>query len=337
MMNRTTVLRFLFPVVVGVLLILTYFIFWAPNTFDGERIIIVSKGMTFDQVADSLQAAGVIRSRLLFEFGGEILGKTKGIHIGKYLFRSGMSNKAILDDLSSGESALLLTVTIREGLKATKQAGVFTRELGIDSTRFVGLAFDPEFTRSFAIEASSLEGYLFPETYLFYWQTDEEEIIRQMVGSFQKFYGDSLKLRAEELGMTMNEILTLASIVEGEAVLDEERPFIAGVYYNRLKKHMRLEADPTIQYIVENGPRRLLYRDLHIDSPYNTYRHYGLPPGPVNNPGRASIRATLYPAEHQYLYFVANGEGGHTFSRTYREHRRAVHRYRRILTQRASF
>lgn len=323
-------------VVLAVGFLLLYQILWAPNKFDGDRIVIVSKGLNFKQVTDSLATAGVIRNRTLFELAGELLGLTKGIHIGKYLFHSGVSNKEILGDLRSGKSALLITVLIREGLKAATQARVFAKELGIDSARFAQLAHDSEFIQSLGVEVppmGGLEGFLLPDTYLFYWQPDEDQIIRRMVESFKEFFVDSLKRRAEEFGMTINKILTLASIVEGEAILDEERPIIAGVYYNRLQRRMRLEADPTIQYTIENGPRRLLYADLQTGSPYNTYRNYGLPPGPINNPGRASILAALYPANHSYLYFVATGKGGHTFSRTYPEHRRAVARYRRMQAQ----
>jgi UPF0755 protein len=127
----------------------------------------------------------------------------------------------------------------------------------------------------------------------------------------------------------MHQTLTFASIVEGEARLDEERPVIAGVYHNRLRKGMKLEADPTIQYMFPDGPRRVRYADLQVDNPYNSYRYAGLPPGPVNNPGRASILASLFPAEHGFLFFVANGRGGHWFTKTYGDHLRYVRAYRR--------
>jgi UPF0755 protein len=154
-----------------------------------------------------------------------------------------------------------------------------------------------------------------------------------MVKAFLRFYSDSLRMRQEELGWTRHQVMTLASIIEGEAILDAERGRISGVYHNRLRRHMRLEADPTIQFLLENGPRRLRYPDLQIASPYNTYRVGGLPPGPVNNPGRASILAALYPERHAFLFFVANGRGGHWFSATYADHLRYVRVYRR---QRAS-
>lgn len=326
---------------IGAIILLFIFIplyqaLWAPNLFPGDQIIVVSKGMTFRHIVDSLEVHGVIRSRVLFEFAGKFLGLTRDMHIGKYLFRSGLSNSQILNYLSTGKAALLVPVTIREGLKATTQARVYKNELGIDSARYVHLVRDSAFARSLGIEANSLEGYLLPETYFFYWQTEEDRLIRRMVEGFNEFYVDSLKERAAQMRMTTNEVITLASIVEGEAVLDSERPIIAGVYFNRMKKRMRLQADPTLQYIIEDGPRRLYYRDLQIESPYNTYRHYGLPPGPISNPGKASILAVLNPAKHHYLYFVSNGQGAHIFSQTYKEHQRAVNRYRRLLRQRAA-
>lgn len=320
--------------VVLVLGIFVYLTFWAPNTFSGDRFITVSRGMTFKQVVDSLESQGILRSRTLFELAAKVLDVSEKVYVGKYYFRSGVSNHQILEDIGTGKSALRIPVTLSEGLRIASYAGILQRELGIDSARFHELATDPMVVRSLGVEDNSLEGYLLPETYVFSWQTDEGQVLERIVEEFKNFYNDSLKVREEELGMTTKKLLTLASIVEGEAIFDEERPIIAGVYYNRLRKRMRLEADPTIQFIIEDGPRRLRHRDLQIPSPYNTYRNYGLPPGPINNPGRASILATLYPAQHDYLFFVTDGKGGHIFSRNYSEHRRAVTRYRRILSRR---
>jgi UPF0755 protein len=169
-----------------------------------------------------------------------------------------------------------------------------------------------------------------PMTYRFYWQTNEDEILKVLVGEFKKVFNDTLQRRASAIGMSVNEILAMASIIEHETAVDSERPVIAGVYYNRLRKNMRLQADPTVQYLLQDQPHRLHYSDLARESAYNTYRHPGLPPGPINNPGRHSILAALNPAKHRYLFFVANGNGGHTFTRTYNEHLRAVQKYHRV-------
>ncbi len=317
-------------VVLGAATFIVYQILLADNEFEGDRFVTVSRGMNFRHVVDSLKSAGVIRSRTLFELAEKIVRADRHIKIGKYLFRSGMSNKDILDDLSTGRSSMLISVTIPEGLRIVSQARIIKREVGIDSARFALLAYNQEYVRSLGIDAETLEGFLFPGTYFFYWQTEEEEILGRLVQGFRESYVDSLQERAQELGLSTNEILTLASIVEGEAIFDRERPIIAGVYYNRLKKRMRLEADPTVQYAIGNGPRRLYYSDLRAESPYNTYRNYGLPPGPINSPGRASIIAALYPTKTNYLFFAANGQGGHTFSRTYQEHQLARRQLRKM-------
>lgn len=324
-----TYLSFLLFLIALTIMVSAYCTFISSSDFEGEKIVIVSKGMNFNQVSDSLKSAGVIRSKFFFILAGKFLNLEKNIRVGKYLFVRGLSNLDILKDLKEGKSALLITVTIREGIKAVEQAKIFARELGIDSSSFVNLVFDKDFANKFGVPTSSLEGYLMPNKYHFFWQTDEEEIVTRLVEEFWRVYNDSLQTRAKSLGLPMNDVITMASIVEGETDVPEERPIIAGVYYNRLRKKMFLQADPTIQYVLPDGPRRLRYSDLKINSPYNTYRYLGLPPSPVNNPGREAIIASLYPAQHPYLYFVATGTGGHTFSKSYFDHQRAVKDFRK--------
>src|SRR5574338_301217 len=166
-----------------------------------------------------------------------------------------------------------------------------------------------------------------------YENTSPEEAIRIFYKGFTDFFTDSLKLRAKKIGLTVNQVLTLASIIKGETDRIEEMPIISAVYHNRLKIGMRLQADPTIQYLLPGGWRRLTYQDLKIDSPYNTYKYSGLPPGPINNPGKNAIMAALYPEKNNYLYFVADGNGGHRFSKTYSEHLRNVTLYRKWLNE----
>jgi len=315
------------------LLIAAYLLFYFPNRFEGDRFIVVSKGESFAQVADRLDSAGILGSRLFFDLGGRILGYTKKMQIGKYRFKSGMSNIDILKDIEAGMTVETITVPIPEGLRATRQAHILHRLLGIDSSRFMDLVHDSSLSRKLGLEAKSLAGFLMPRTYKFYWQTDEEDVIKTLVGEFWKLMNDSLLNQIKARGLSVNSIITMASIVEMETAIDSERPIIAGVYYNRLQKGMLLQADPTIQYLLEEGPRRLHLSDLEMESAYNTYKHRGLPPGPINNPGRASIMAAIRPARHKYLFFVANGRGGHSFSRTYSEHQRAVKYYRKLKKQ----
>ncbi len=324
-------------IVVGIVIILSvgiYKIFYVHHFFYGknEIVITIPRGVPFSTIVDSLRSAGVIDHGLSLLIAGHLLGWAETIQTGKYLFRSGVSTMEILTDLHEGRSRLIIDVTIPEGSRTTCIADIFQKHLGINRERFLAACTDTEFIHSLGISANTLEGYLFPETYRFYWEVDEREIITRLVEEFRQFYNDTLQERAAELHRTMNEILTLASIVEWEAVLDDERPIIAGLYYNRLRRHMRLEADPTVRYLLDSD-QRILYRDLRIDSPYNTYRNFGLPPAPINNPGSKSILASLYPSEHNYIYFVANGAQGHVFSKSYAEHQRAVQRYHRFRSQ----
>ncbi|HTO94273.1 MAG TPA: endolytic transglycosylase MltG [Bacteroidota bacterium] len=304
---------------------------WGPNAFPGggERTLFVSRMETFAAVVDSLEAKGVIRSRFEFMLVVRVMGGAEKMQVGKYVFQSGIANADLFQRLRTGRGSQLIGVTVPEGFRVRAQARLFARALGIDSARFARLAFDPVFTRSLGIDASSLEGYLLPETYEFSWDADEREIIRKEVQSFDRFFTDSLRARLALFSWTVHQAVTFASIVEGEAVLAGERPIISGVYHNRLAKGMKLEADPTIQYVLDDGPRRLTYEDLRTASPYNTYRITGLPPGPVNNPGKASLLAALYPQGNGYLFFVANGRGGHWFTRTYNEHLHYVRLYKR--------
>ena len=309
--------------------IAAYFLLLEANTFEPSPLIVtVSRGETFGQVVDAFASAGLLNHPTLFKISGKLFGYAGKIKIGKYSFQNGASNREILYAISTGTSTANPEVTIYEGLRSAQIARILKREVGVDSAKISELFADTSLIRLSNHGAASLEGFLLPETYQFYWQVDEKEIVREMLSEFRKFFTDSLQRRAREMHMTINQVLTMASIVEGETVLDRERPIIAGLYYNRLKRHMKLEADPTIQFIIPDGPRRLLYEDLKVESPYNTYQNYGLPPGPINNPGRKSILAALYPERSNFLYFVADGLGGHRFARTYDEHLRNVRVYR---------
>jgi UPF0755 protein len=313
-----------------VIVIPLYIILWRSNEFSpSPRIFIISKGESFSSVADSLESDGIISSKTTFKIAGRILGAAHKIRIGKYRFTSGMSNYKILKDIEGGLSTVVSKITVFEGMRSKQIAKTLHHEIGIDSSRFVSLFSDTSLIEIYPTGSSSLEGYLLPDTYEFYWQDDEKEILKRFLTEFRQFYVDSLRQRAKEMKLSLNEVLTMASIVEAEAVYDDERPIIAGVYYNRLRIHMPLQADPTVQYAISDVPRRLLYEDLKFNSPYNTYRNIGLPPGPINNPGRQSILAALYPAKHKFLYFVSNANGRHHFSRSYSEHLRNVRAYRK--------
>jgi len=272
----------------------------------------------------------LVGDKFLFRVLLKVFSVDRKIKAGKYLFTGHYSDLNVMTLLASGKSNLLLKVTIPEGLTARQIAEIYHDELGVDTSIFDSVALGDSLSSAEDIPSSNLEGYLFPESYDFYFGTDAREIITRMVDEYKGFFNDSLRTRAAELGYSVHQVMIVASIVEGEAKVDSERPLIASVYYNRLKKYMPLEADPTIEYAIGEH-KRIYYKDLHIKSPYNTYERIGLPPTPICNPGRKAILAALYPADTKYLYFVANGRGGHRFSATYAEHLRAVRAYRRRM------
>jgi len=307
-----------------------YYIFLLPYNYHDPRgkVVTIPRGASFRSAVDSLISSQAIRNQWSFQIAGRLLGYTKTIKTGKYLFVSGQSNLDILRDIREGKSRLIIPVTIPEGWRIEQMARRYKHEIGIDAEKFLALCNDSMFLHDQGIEAKSLEGYLMPETYAFYWQTDEREILERMLEGFKHFYNDTLLKRQRELKTSQQEILTLASIVEAESSIDDERPVIAGVYWNRLKKRMRLEADPTVQYALGES-KKLNHKDLEFNSLYNTYRHYGLPPGPINNPGKSSIHAVLFPQQHDYLYFVATGAGGHHFAKKFSDHQQNIKKYHR--------
>jgi UPF0755 protein len=305
---------------------------WHLSEYPSGVEITIHNGMVPDVIADLMEQKSIIKNKRKFIFAVTLLGVSRKLQAGRYRFSGSLTNFKILYRLSNGE-VIKEQITFHEGIRASKIAGLINERLGIDSTYFVSLVHNKRLCQNKGIEASSFEGYLYPDTYFFNPNTSSKEIINKMLSTFNNIFSDSLKERIKQIDLSLHQVITLASIVEGEAVLDCERPIIASLYLNRLKRRMLLQADPTIQYIINNGPRRLMAKDLKIKSPYNTYLHPGLPPGPVNNPGIASILAVLYPDSSNYLFMVANGDGSHTFSRTINEHIIAKRRFDKIRRQ----
>jgi len=299
---------------------------------DDSFFLKISKGSSFYSITNLLLKNEIIDDSFKLKATAWLLNLRSKLKAGKYEIQGGLSSYALLKQLAGGR-VTVETVRILEGIQAKQIAGILKQRTEIDSARFMHLVNDPDFVKNLGVEAKTLEGFLFPDTYNFYWGMRSEDIISIMVNEFKINFTDSLRNRAAEQGHSVVEALTLASIIEGEAVLDSERSTVSAVYHNRLKRGMRLQADPTIQYVIDDSPRRLLNRDLKIDSPYNTYKYKGLPPGPINNPGLASIRASLYPKKVSHLYFVANGDGSHTFSRTLKEHLRAKAKFDKFRTK----
>ncbi len=291
--------------------------------------ITVTPGMTLQEIARLLADAGVISSVDDFIFAAEFRGLAERIQAGRYVLPCGSSNQRLLRDLTENGAAALL-VTLPEGATARKMASILKREIGLDSAAFMEAVRDSALLKKYGIEAPTLEGFLFPDSYHFTRNMSPAWVIDMMVRRFFEVFDDSMRARAEQLGLSLNEAVTLASIIQGEMTLKSEAPLISAVYHNRLKRGMRLQADPTIQYIIKNGPRRLYKGDLNIKSPYNTYLHKGLPPGPVCNPGKTALRAALHPADEPYLYMVARGDGSHAFNVDFESHLKDKTRLDRI-------
>jgi UPF0755 protein len=323
----------LLPVIAAALLLIAgigYYDITSPHTPSRHLPVSIERGASVMQIAAILEEQDVISNRFLFLIAARFFEKSDKLKAGTYLFTEPMSIIGVLNDLAAGRHRIELWVTIPEGLSAKRIAQILKGTSDIDTKRFLDLASDRDYAESLGIDAPGLEGYLFPDTYLFKVHDKPEHIISLMVGRFKSKVDRNMLDRMKKRGRSLHEIMTMASIVEGETRVPGERARVAGVYYNRLDCGMLLQADPTIQYIIPDGPRRLLYEDLRIKSPYNTYRIKGLPPGPINNPGLECIEAAIDPERHGYLFFVANGRGGHTFSRTYEEHNRAVAEYRKL-------
>ena len=318
----------------GFLLGILLYTFYGPNYYQGlsPKVVTIPNGATFEDVLDSLYAKGIIKSREAMRVAAFIYGAEKGVKAGKYPIPNGLSYLDLLDLLKKGIPPEQKLVTIPEGIWQHKLAGLLKASLGLDSAKIMKLSEDRGFLRSLGIKADNLEGYLLPETYYLFVNSDEEDILRKLKSEMDAlFEPETVKLQMRELGMTKHEILTLASIVEGETNLKSEYKRIAGVYHNRLKKGIKLQADPTIQYLKRFRKKynRILYKDLEIDSPYNTYMYPGLPPGPINNPGKDAVLAAIFPEKHNYFYFVADGTGGHKFARSLNQHLKNVNSYRR--------
>lgn len=297
-----------------------------PVTPPGVQRVLIPAGSALPQVATLLAQAGVVGDADRFAQFVRWRDAAQKIKAGEYEFTKPATPVEILDRLLAGD-VLKVRITIPEGF-ALQQIATRVAEAGIGSAeQFRRLVTDPAYARKFGIEAATLEGYLFPETYIVTSTTTPEELVRAMVYQFDRHLKPELLAAARARGLTRHQLVTLASIVQKEAGSEEEMPLIAGVFHNRLRKRMRLQADPTVIYGIRDFNGNLTRRDLTTPTPYNTYTRGGLPPGPIASPGLAALRAAAMPATTQALYFVANGHGRHEFNVTLEAHNRAVRRY----------
>lgn len=287
--------------------------------------LTIRKGSNFREAAESLAAHGVVANARLFGWYASFKGKDRTIRDGTYFIRKGGSWGDVLTTLAEGRG-IINRVLIPEGWPLWDIVPALARGLELEPKALEAAVRDTVLLRLVGVPRSqeTLEGYLFPDTYDFPKGVTARQAVELMVRRFEAQWKPEWDERLKELKMTRHQVVTLASIVEKEVRRGEERPVVAAVYTNRLRVRMPLQADPTVQYALKKRPGRVLYRDLRVDSPYNTYRHPGLPPGPIASPGAKSIEASLYPAKVPYRFFVAHPDGHHEFRTTYREHLEAI-------------
>lgn len=293
-----------------------------------EKLFEVRRGDSLTAVANRLQEAGLIRDARATILFARWRGQESGLHVGEYWLSGALTPPEILERLTTGDVATW-EVSIPEGLTA-KEIGARIADAGlVDAEEFAAAVNDAGWAAELGIEAPTLEGYLFPETYRLPHGLTGQEVARVLVAQFLRAWSQ-VAADAEARGLSMHEVVTLASIVEKETGAAHERPLIASVFANRLTRNMRLESDPTIIYGIPDFDGNLRKRDLeNADNLYNTYQHAGLTPGPIANPGLESLRAVVEPADTDFLFFVSRNDGTHHFSPSYREHVRAVDRYQR--------
>jgi len=293
---------------------------------DGTRVTVtIPPGSALDAAIDSLAAHRVIGHPGVFRLYARLRGLPRSLKSGVYLLRPDESWGDLVAALERGRG-VEQRFTVREGLRLAEVADLAAAQLRIPEDSFAAAAQDPALLAGLALPdgTASVEGYLFPTTYLLPLRIGARELVRVMTHQFVDQWSPEWQARLDSMRLSRHELVTLASIVEAEVRYDPDRPFVSAVYQNRLKRRMRLEADPTVSYAYGRRLKRVWEKNLAVRSPYNTYLHAGLPPGPIGQPGRASLIAALYPADVPFLYFVAQPDGKHIFSTSYAEHLAAI-------------
>jgi UPF0755 protein len=309
-----------------------YYAMLKPINFAPSPAITVNipAGANANQIASILRQKNLIRNENAFLFYLRVSGKDTQLKAGEYALAQSDSVQSIVEKIASGQ-VITYPFTIPEGFTLRQIAATLAEEGLVDKEEFLLVAgtykFDYWFLEGLPERNNRLEGFLFPDTYRVSKGYSEKQIIDMMLRRFEQIYSEEYRQRAETIGFTTHQVITLASIIEKETRLDAERPIVSGVFHNRLAKNWRLESCATIQYLLDEPRERLTLADLAIDSKYNTYKHPGLPPGPIASPGRASIDAALNPAQIDYMFFVLKQDGSHAFARTLVEHNRNKNKY----------
>ncbi len=328
-MNRKSRRRLLRLPALAFTLVLAAGAWWLWSELGGDAAatpansVVIPKGSSVRAAATILSQAGVIESPRLFRWYATTTGRARAIKPGRYQFARRSNYGAVLDALVEGRG-VRYTVTIPEGFDVRDIAPIIAKALSVSEDSVRAAVTDTAWKRRLNVPAPTLEGYLFPATYSFADGTSAREAVGVMLERFESGWKSEWNDRLQDLAISRHTAMTMAAIVEKEARKAEERPIIAAVYWNRVKKGMKLQADPTVQYALPAHVDRVLYKDLEIDSKYNTYKYAGLPPGPIASPGEASIAAALSPANVPYLFFVAHPDGHHEFRTTFAEHSKAI-------------
>jgi UPF0755 protein len=294
-----------------------------------EQFVEIPQGAGSRTIGDRLVASGVIRDIVTYRLALYMSGEGRHLQAGEYRFDRPMTPFEVIDKIARGD-VFVVTMTFREGLSIVEMAKVFESHGFGAAGDFVTAAHDPAPIRDLDPAAVDLEGYLFPDTYPLPRKTSAAQLVRLMVQRFAHEFGSDLRKKAADRSMSVHQAVTLASIVEKETGRPEERPLVAAVYANRLRVGMPLQCDPTVIYAMQRAGTytgNLKHEDLSMNSPYNTYRFPGLPPGPIASPGRASLEAAVEPAKVGYLYFVSRNDGSHAFANTLDEHNQNVQKF----------
>ena len=289
-------------------------------------LVEIEANSTFRDICKKIASAGFLKHWWVLEALARLKKIDKSVNAGEYQFSRNMTPTDILQKLTSGD-VLKRRITIREGLSIWEIGGLVEEAGILTKNEFDQAVADPKLLAIAGLNAPSFEGYLFPETYFFSRPTTPKAIIFTMLEQGERNWPAEFTVRSDELNLTRHEVITLASIIEKESGNVDEQPLISSVFHNRLNQGMKLQADPTVIYGIQNFNGNLTKQDLQTPTPYNTYTNFGLPPGPIANPGASAIKAALHPKETSFLFFVADGNGNHVFSTTLQEHNEAVRRY----------
>lgn len=327
-----------FSLVILTLLFTTYY-YLSQKKIKKEFIVKIDRKTPITLILKTFNEKGVLEPKMLF------LPLIQGYRVfwgkypiaGTYYFDTSHSNLDIIRSIFSGKNQYVVKVTYPEGITIEDFARITEKQLAIDTKDFYQAIQKGNYIQQLKVPINSLEGYLMPETYFFYYKTDAKSVVDRLIETQNKIWFQKFDSIARAKGLNRHFVLTLASIIELESPLKEERRRISGVFYNRMKKGMRLESDPTVQYALKTK-KRVKSSDLEINSPYNTYKYLGLPPGPICSPGISSIEAAIFPEKHDYYYFVSYGDGSgrHRFAKTYSEHLANKKLYKKALKEKIS-